>query len=66
LYAVFGLYYYMRVANAMFMREALDKTRLPVSAAMRVALGVTAFATVFIGIFPDRFIRIVTWSLGIS
>ncbi len=66
LYAVFGLYYYMRIANAMFMREALDKSRLPINAAMRVALGVTAFATVFIGIFPDRFIRLVTWSLGLS
>lgn len=66
LYAVFGLYYYMRIANAMFMREALDKSRLPVSLAMKVALGVTAFATVFIGIFPDRFIRLVTWGLGMS
>jgi len=66
LYAVFGLYYYMRIANAMFMREAMDKTRLPISAGMRVALGVTALATVYIGIFPERFIRIVTWSLGMS
>ena len=66
LYAVFGLYYYMRIANAMFMREALDKTRLPVSFAMRFALGVSAFATVFIGIFPDRFIKLVTWGLGIG
>jgi len=66
LYAVFGLYYYMRIANAMFMREALDKSRLPVSVAMKVALGVSAFATVFIGIFPDRFIRLVTWGLGMS
>lgn len=66
LYAVFGLYYYMRIGNAMFMREALDKSRLPVSAGMKVALGVTAFATVFIGIFPEQFIRIVTWGLGFS
>ena len=66
LYAVFGLYYYMRVANAMFMREATDKSPLPISAAMRVALAVTAFATVFIGIFPEQFIRMVTWSLGMS
>src|SRR6202167_5721882 len=63
LYAVFGLYYYMRIANAMFMSEAMDKTRLPISVAMRVALGVTAFATVVIGIFPERFIRVVTWSM---
>ena len=66
LYAVFGLYYYMRIANAMFMREAIDKTRLPISIAMRTALGISAFATVFIGIFPERFIRLVTWSLGMS
>ena len=66
LYAVFGLYYYMRIANAMFMSEALDKSRLPISVAMRVALGVTAFATVVIGIFPDRFIRVVTWSIGLG
>jgi NADH-quinone oxidoreductase subunit N len=66
LYAVFGLYYYMRIANAMFMGEALDKTRLPISVGMRVALGVTAFATVAIGIFPERFIRVVTWSLGLG
>jgi NADH-quinone oxidoreductase subunit N len=66
LYAVFGLYYYMKIANAMFMREALDKTRLPVSLGMRTALGVTAFATVFIGIYPEPFIRTVNWSLGIA
>lgn len=63
LYAVFGLYYYMRIANAMFMREAMDKSRLPISLAMRTALGVTALATVGIGIFPERFIQLVTWSL---
>jgi NADH-quinone oxidoreductase subunit N len=64
LYAVFGLYYYMRIANAMFMREATDKSRLPISAAMRVALGVSAIATLYIGIFPERFIKMVTWSTG--
>ena len=63
LYALFGLYYYMRVANAMFMREALDKTRLPISLGMRVALGVTALATVVIGIVPEFFIKAATWSL---
>jgi NADH-quinone oxidoreductase subunit N len=66
LYAVFGLYYYMRIANAMFMREALDKEHLPVSLGMRVALGVTALATVFIGVYPEPFIRTVNWSLGIA
>jgi NADH-quinone oxidoreductase subunit N len=63
LYAVFGLYYYMRIANQMFMREALDKTRLPLSLGMRVALGITAVATVVIGVYPEPFIRTVTASL---
>ena len=29
-------------------------------------LAVAAFATVFIGIMPDRFIQIVNWALGIA
>src|SRR5882724_89595 len=66
LYAVFGLYYYMKIANAMFMREAVDKTRLPISFGMRTALGITAFATLVIGIYPEPFIRAVNWSLGIA
>jgi NADH-quinone oxidoreductase subunit N len=64
LYAVFGMYYYLKIANAMFMGEAADKERLPISAGMRVALAVTAFATVYIGIFPEQFIRAVNWSVG--
>jgi NADH-quinone oxidoreductase subunit N len=65
LYAVFGMYYYMRIANSMFMREAADKTPLPVSLGMKVALGISAVATVYIGILPEQFIRTVNWSLGI-
>src|SRR6201993_1581352 len=59
LYAVFGLYYYMRIANAMLMRQPEDKATLPLSWGMRTALGVTALATVFIGIFPNWFIEAV-------
>ena len=33
LYSVFGLYYYLRIANAMFMREPLEKESLPLSPA---------------------------------
>jgi NADH-quinone oxidoreductase subunit N len=66
LYSVFGLYYYLKIANAMFMREPLEATRLPVSLGMRVALGATALATVVIGIYPDPLFRAVDWSLGIA
>jgi NADH-quinone oxidoreductase subunit N len=66
LYAVFGLYYYMKIASAMFMREATDKSRLPISAGVWAALVVTAFATIFIGILPNWFIRLATWSMGVG
>jgi len=66
LYSVFGLYYYLKIANAMFMREAeAGEEKLPVSYAMRAALGLTGFATLFIGILPNRFIEMVNWALGI-
>jgi NADH-quinone oxidoreductase subunit N len=67
LYSVFGLYYYLRMANAMFMGKAeASEGHLPVSIAMRAGLTVTAFATLFIGILPDRFIQVVNWALGIA
>jgi NADH-quinone oxidoreductase subunit N len=67
LYSVFGLYYYLKIANAMFMRQAeAGEETLPVSLAMRAALGISAFATVFIGVLPDRFIQLVNWALGIA
>src|SRR5437588_9260790 len=66
LYAVFGLYYYMRIANAMLMRQALDKEPLKIGGSMAAALGVTALATLLIGIYPEPFIRAVDWSLGLS
>jgi NADH-quinone oxidoreductase subunit N len=66
LYAVFGLYYYMRIANAMFMRKPVDTRPVTLSPAMATALGITGIATVGIGIFPDLFIRAAGWSLSIA
>ncbi|HTR22847.1 MAG TPA: NADH-quinone oxidoreductase subunit N [Terriglobales bacterium] len=65
LYALFGLYYYLRMANSMFMRESVETERLPISLAMRVAVGVTALATIVIGVLPEPFIKTVNWSLGL-
>jgi NADH-quinone oxidoreductase subunit N len=62
LYAVLGLYYYMRIANAMLMRPAVDAEPVRVGPAMSVALVITAIGTVGIGVFPDLFIRAVEWS----
>ena len=66
LYALFGLYYYLRIANVMLMRAPMETGRLPVSLAMRFALGVTALMTIVIGVYPEPFIRGVNWSLGIA
>ncbi len=66
LYSVFGLYYYLRIANAMFMREPLEKESLPLSPAMGIALGVTAFVTLAIGLFPNSMISAVNGVLGLT
>ncbi len=65
LYAVFGLYYYLKIANAMFMGKARDAEPVAAGLGLRLALVVTSVATVGIGIFPDRFIQAVNWSLSI-
>jgi NADH-quinone oxidoreductase subunit N len=65
-YVLFGLYYYLKIANAMFMRQPMMSERLPVSWGMRAALGITALATIVIGVYPEPFIRSVNWSLGIA
>jgi NADH-quinone oxidoreductase subunit N len=67
LYSVFGLYYYLKIANAMFMGQVeKGEEKLPVSFAMRIALTVTGLATLYIGIMPNRFIEAVNWALGIT
>jgi NADH-quinone oxidoreductase subunit N len=66
LYSLFGLYYYLKIANSMLMRAPMETERLPLSLGMRCALGVTALATIVIGVFPEPFIRGVNWSLGIA
>jgi NADH-quinone oxidoreductase subunit N len=66
LYSVFGLYYYLKMANAMFMGQPEEREHLPVSWMMRAALALTGLATVFIGIMPEHFINLVNWSLIIT
>jgi NADH-quinone oxidoreductase subunit N len=65
LYSLFGLYYYLKIANAMLMRAPMEAGRVPVSFGMRCAVGVTALATIVIGVYPEPFIRSVNWSLNI-
>jgi NADH-quinone oxidoreductase subunit N len=67
IYSVFGLYYYLKMANAMFMKQPeKGEEKLPVSLAMRVAIAVTGIATLYIGLLPNSFIELVNWALGLS
>lgn len=66
LYAVLGLYYYLKIANAMLMRPAGDSEPVAMGAGLRLALAITAVGTIGIGLFPNVFIRIVNWSLTSS
>ncbi|HEX3819124.1 MAG TPA: NADH-quinone oxidoreductase subunit N [Candidatus Sulfotelmatobacter sp.] len=67
IYSVFGLYYYLKMANAMFMRQPEHgQEKLPVSISMRIAIAVTGIATLYIGLLPNSFIELVNWALGLS
>ncbi len=67
LYSVFGLYYYLKIANAMFMGKVeKSEERLPISLSMRAAIAVTGIATLYIGLLPNSFIELVNWALGIA
>jgi NADH-quinone oxidoreductase subunit N len=67
LYSVFGLYYYLKIANAMFMSQPeKGEEKLAVSYSMRAGLGIAALATLVIGILPNQFIELVNWALGIA
>jgi NADH-quinone oxidoreductase subunit N len=65
LYAVISMYYYMRIANAMLMRQPIDTEPVRTRPAMRLALTITAAGTVGIGLFPNFFINVANWSLGL-
>lgn len=63
IYSLLGLYYYLKIANAMLIRESKETKPLFVSIGMRCAVGVTALATIVIGIYPEPFIQGVSRSL---
>jgi NADH-quinone oxidoreductase subunit N len=65
LYSVLGLYYYMKIANAMIMKKATDTEPVAMSFGMATTLAVTAAGTIAIGIFPNIFIEAATRSLSL-
>jgi NADH-quinone oxidoreductase subunit N len=65
IYAVFGLYYYLKIANAMFMREANTAEPVAGGIGLKAVLAITGLATIGIGVFPNWFISAVNWSLTV-
>jgi len=65
-YVAVAAYYYLRVANAMFMRTASDTEPVTISPGLGLALAITGIASIGIGIYPEPFIRAVNWSLHIA
>jgi NADH-quinone oxidoreductase subunit N len=57
LFVAVAIYYYLRMVRAMFIEKLEEPEPLSTSLGIRVALGVTGFLTLFIGIYPDPFLR---------
>ena len=58
LYVAVALYYYFRIVTVMFMSEPQDREMPMLSFGVRLTLGITAVATLFIGLYPDPFIQV--------
>ncbi len=66
IYVAVSLYYYLKIANAMLMRPALDTEPVRLSPGMTLGLAITAVATVYIGLNPEWFLLKADWALGIT
>src|SRR5438067_7439127 len=54
-----GAYYYLRIIVVMYMRESREEIPVaPVSFALASALAVSVFATLYLGILPNRVLQI--------
>lgn len=60
-----SLYYYFKIVMVMYMEEPQGASPLSFSPPLTVALGVTAFATLFIGLYPEPLIRAALHSIQI-
>ena len=63
LYVAVAIYYYFKIVKSMFTREALEESPVASSFGLRLALGVSGFLTLFIGIYPEPFLKLAQTSL---
>ena len=57
LLAVLALFYYLKVARAIYIEEAVEDTPIPLAPATITALALCAGAVVFIGVVPGWFFQ---------
>lgn len=60
-----SLYYYFRVVKVMYMEDPPDGLILSFSPGMKVALGLTSFITLFLGLYPEPLIKAALTSVKI-
>lgn len=63
LYVAVAVYYYFGIVKVMYTGEARRGSLISSSIGVRVALGITAAATVVIGVYPEPFLRFAELSL---
>lgn len=63
LYVAVAIYYYFRIVRAIFTRDLTQEAPLSTSFGLRVALAVSGFLTLAIGIYPEPFLRLASTSL---
>ena len=63
LYVAVAIYYYFKVVRSMFIREEADKAPLATTVGLRLALAVSGFATLAIGIYPEPFLELARTTL---
>ena len=63
LYVAVAIYYYFKIVKSMFTRGAVEESPVASSFGLRLALGVSGFLTLFIGIYPEPFLKLAQTSL---
>jgi NADH-quinone oxidoreductase subunit N len=64
LYVAVAIYYYFKIVVSMFIGGETEKAPLAASWGLRLALGVTGFLTLAIGVYPQPFLILATTTLA--
>jgi len=64
IFSVISAFFYLRVVMYMYMREPVKEVTLSSPASMRIALAITSFMILVLGIFPSLLLNIVRTSIS--